>query len=590
MSNRGLQRAVVVAPVTVAAVAVLTAAALIRMALVFQSTWWQDDYVHLADMRDHPLSWGLVFRDYADHLEVIPNLFWWLLPRVTQSSWAPAAIVIVVLSVAASATFYLLLRDLLGNRPAILVPLALYCVSPLSLVSATWLASGIEQFAIQTAFFVAALAMHRYLRRRERRWLATSIAAHLIALLFWQKGALCLPVLLGVELLMVQAEVPLRERLRGLARHWRAWLGHVAVLAGFAALYLSIVDGSERHGGESGGQLAAAGRSAMEVLLPGIFGGPWHRTGAANTLYPVPARGLVVMLAVIAVLLIAVTVWRRTAAAWVWVFAAAYVVSDLAMLLWARSGFLDLVARDPRYVFDAVPVVLLCATAAFVGMPGWRRPPRRLVVELGARATRSLGLAAAVAVAGGSLLTSLQLLPVVQHDHARRYIERVMAVAEPDAGESILDTPSPMDVAGEMSHRRLLWALGRDVQFDQPSLRALRFDDNARLVPVTLDDPALSVRGPVSDCGWPVDTESARLTVLPGDDPEVTLVRLGVLTGAAGTLTVTVAGRQQSLDIPVGPSRAWFRLPRAGGVLWASFESPDGAGACVSDVAAGRLP
>lgn len=574
-------RGLLLGPVTIAALSLLALQLLVRLVIVPQAYWWEDDFIHLADARTKGLSLHLLVADYNDHLEILPNFCSWLLTRVTDSSWAPAAVLIVLLSTAAAVMMLLLLRELFGDRPVILVPFAAYLFSPLLLVPVTWLAAGLEALPMQVAMFGTAWAMLRLRRTGRMHWLVVAVAFHLLGLLTWEKGALVVPFVLGLQLLVADAGLPLRDRLAELRRHWYAWLVHGVLLAAYAALYLTVVDGSERKPVHGAQYLDGARTTLFKVLVPGLVGAPWRRGDALNTLYPTPGTPLAIACAVLLVALIAVTAYRRRgAAAAAWLLATGYVAVDIGLMLWGRAGFLELVARDPRYIADAVPVVLLCATAAFVGPPEER-----------SSSTPWSGLARAGAVAAvlsaAGLLTTFQLGPVLHHDYARRYVEGVLARSDPDPGTSIADTQVPPLVSGNVDHRQLLLAMGRDVTLDQPSTRMLAFDADARLVPVTVRDPILQERGPVRDCGWPVQNLPQGIATVPAGAGRGTLLRLGTVSGVSGTLTVRVGDVQQSVDINPGLGFAYFSVTAPEGDVVVSFDSNDHGGTCVTDLLLG---
>jgi hypothetical protein len=568
--------------VTVAAVSMIALQLVVRLVIVPQAYWWEDDFTHLASARSEGLSWSFLVSDYNDHLEILPNFCSWILTRVTDSAWAPAAVLILLLSMAASITFLLLLRELLGDRPAILAPLAAYLFSPLLLVPATWLAAGLEALPMQVSMFGTAWAMLRLRRTGGLRWFAAAVPFHLLGLVTWEKGVLVLPFVLGLQLLVAEAGQPLVARLSRLRRRWYAWATHLALLAAYVALYLNVVDGSERKQVHGVQYIEGARTTLFKVLVPGLIGAPWKRGDALNTLYPSPATALVIACAVLLGLLASVTLYRhRGAAATAWLLAAAYVAVDIGLMLWGRAGFLELVARDPRYIADAVPVVLVCATAAFLGPPTESRQPARWSGLVPAAA-----VAALLAVAG--LLTTFQLAPELHHDYARHYVVGVLARSDPDPGSSIVDTNVPPLVSGNVDHRQLLLAMGRDVTFNQPSTRMLAFDANARLLPITVGAPVLQVRGPVRDCGWPVQHFPQGIATVPPAAGRGMVLRLGTVTGVIGTLTVRVGDVEQSVEISPGVGFAYFYLDAPAGDVVVSFDSDDHSGACVADLLLGH--
>lgn len=576
-------RGLLLGPVAVTAAAMVALQFLVRLVIVPQAYWWEDDFFHLAEARTKGLTADFLVSDYNDHLEILPNFLWWLLAQATGSSWAPAATLILVFSVAASAMMFALLRELFGSRPAILVPFAAYLFSPLFLAAYTWLAACIDSLPMQIALLGTAWAMIRLGRTGRRRWWVLALVLHGVGLLAWEKGALVLPFALGLQLLVVDAGQPLRARLASLRRHWLAWTSHLVLLASFAAVYLQVVDGSERQEVSGVDYLGAVRTSLFRVLVPGLLGAPWKRGDAINTVYPDPGTALAIVSAVLLGALVLLSFLRTgRAAAGPWLLAAAYVGADVTLMLWGRAGFLTLVSRDPRYITDAVPVVLVCATAAFLGT---RSAPRA------SWTWRSLVPAGAVAgiIAAGSLLTTFQLAPVVQHEYARNYVEGVLVRSDPDPGTSIIDTPVPKLVSGNVDHEDLLWAMGRRATFNQPSTRMMVFDEAARLVPVTILEPLIEEKGPVADCGWPVADRPRTIARVPAHSRTGLVLRAGNLSGVAGTLTIAVGGVEQSVGVDAGLASTYFYFERPSGDIQASFDDDDdaGGGTCVTDLLLG---
>jgi hypothetical protein len=573
---------VVLGPVSVAALSMLALQLVVRVVIVPQSFWWEDDFFHLAQARTEGLSAGFLVSDYNDHLEILPNFLSWLLTRLTDSAWAPAAVLILLLSTAASVAVLLLLRELFGDRPAILVPFAAYLFSPLLLVSVTWLAAAVEALPMHVALFGTAWAMLCLRRTGRLRWLWIALALELVGLLAWEKGVLVLPFVLGLQLLVADAGRPVRERLADLRRYWYGWVAHGVLVAGFVVLYLVVVDGSERRPVHGVDYLDAARTTLFEVLVPGLFGAPWHRGNAENTLYPDSGTGLVVVTAVALAVLVAASVVRnRGAAALAWLLAVGYVGVDIGLMLWGRAGFLELVARDPRYVTDGVPVVIVCATAAFLGPPSDQR--RSATVR---SLAPSAGVAALLTVAG--LLTTFQLVPVLRHDYSRTYVEGVLARSDPDPGTSIVDTRVPTLVSGNVDHRDLLLSMGRHTTFNQPSPRMLAFDADARLSEVAIPDPVLQRVGPRRDCGWAVHDLPEGVGSVPAGAARGSVLRLGTLSGVPGTLTVRVGDVEQTILVAPGLNAAYFYLDRPAGDIVVTFDSENDGGVCVTDVLLGQ--
>lgn len=574
-----------VSRVSLAAAGLVVLQFLVRLALVPQSYWWQDDFLHLETARRLGFTTDLLVRDYNDHLELVPNAVYWLLTQVTTDSFAPAAVVLLVLQLVASVLMWLLLREIFGDKPALLVPFAAYLFTPILLVPLSWLAAGLEAWPLQIALLGTALGMVRLGSGGGRGWLWFATAAHVFGLVSWEKSLLVLPAVLGIQLLVVDMGRPWRLRLHHVAAHRAAWLWQLGIATVYLLLYASVVDGSEQAPtqAEYG---RAVGDVVFRVLLPGLFGGPWRATGALNTIFPDPGQTLVVGFAVLAAGIVALT-FRRNGiqALGPWVLVLLYVGADIALLLAGRTSFLLLVARDPRYVADAVPIVLIGATAAFLGASQIRRGQEAATPSPSLSSFAWPGvLAAALTVSG--LLTTLLLFPTLTHDTTREYVSEVLARTDEEPAGSVVDTAVPTYVVAVADHRLVLSALGRSVGFDQPSTDMRIFDGRADLVPVRLVDPVLSVDGPGAACGWVVNDRDRVLAPIAVEN-NARLLQVGVLSGHEGVLTMTIGETVQSMPVTPGLSTASFVFPSARGDVEARFETEAGEPACISDLVYG---
>ena len=566
--------------VTVAAVLLVALQAVVRLVVTLPSYFWQDDFIHLEAARREGLSWEFLLRDYNDHLEIGINATYWLLSTVADRSFVPAALLICALQALAGVLFWRLLRAVFGAGPLILAPLTLYLFTPLALVTSTWLAAGLQAVSYQIALFTTMLALLRLHATSRRRWAVLSVVAYAVGMLFWEKAVLILPTAVALLVVVVWRDAPVRERVARFAQRWRLWTVHAAVMVGYVGVYLAVTDGSER------GEVAAAPylRSALtmlaQVFVPGVIGGPWHTTGAENTLYPESTPLLVLACAlVLAVVVAASFVVSGRAAVAPWFLAALYLAGDIALMLWGRADYLTLVDRDPRYLADAVPVFALCATAAF-SPPD----PRRRATDH--PAARSAATTATALLLSSCLLTTFLLAPVLQRSYAHNYVDGLIAEFERHPGTSIVNEAAPILVAA-LDQRSLLAGVGYDAPFDQSGTGMQMFDSLAQLREVSLVDTTVEETGPEPDCGWPV----ARRPVLIGELPESSLrsyvLQLGYVTGVPARLVVEVDGLRQAVDVQPGIGLASYVVTSRSGpiVAWTRRTT---AGVCVSDMAAGR--
>jgi hypothetical protein len=566
--------------VTMGALVLIGGQALLRLTIGLGSYFWQDDFIHLDRARAVGWSGSYLVRDYNDHVEVGTNLVYLLLAHGPPLTFVPAALVMCLLQLVASLLFWRVLAAVLGaQQPLVWVPLTAYLFSPLGLVSATWLAAALQALSYQIALFAVLLAMNRLHRGGGPRWAAVSLGSFVLGMTFWEKSALVLPTVAALLLVVVWHQQPWRQRMASMWQHRWVWALHIGAMAAYLAAYFTITDGSERSEVAAAPYLRAALTTVMEVFTPGILGGPWHSAGAENTLFPHSGDILVAVCLLVILLLVAWSVRLAGLSALPpWGLAAAYVCGDVALMLWGRAGYLTLVDRDPRYLADAVPVVLLCATAAFA--IGFRSRP-----ALDRAALWSASISASALLLASCLLTTFLLAPVVQRTYSRDFVRGLVETFESRPGVSVVNTDSPPAIAA-IDQRGLLSAVGFDAPFDQPGTDMSMFDSLARLRPVELRDTTLSQAGPRPDCGWPVTRARTTLGELPPGPGRGYLLRLGYVSGVDARLWVEVGGQRQALDMTAGVGHAWFVVSGQEGEI-AAWSRRTLLGVCVADVSAG---
>ncbi|TKJ20666.1 hypothetical protein [Blastococcus sp. CCUG 61487] len=559
----------------------------VRALVVVPSYYWQDDFVHLYLARELGLSREFLVRDHNDHLEIGANLLHWLLGRTATTSFLPAALGLLGLQLIASLLLLALLRELFGRSPWLLVPFAGYLFTPLALPVATWWSSGLEALPLQIGMLLALLGLVRALRRRSAGWAAVSVAGHALGLLAYEKALLVLPTLIAVLVLVEWAGVPAGRRLGLLARNWRYLLGHVLLVAAYVPLYLAVVDpspGTESDGGSAG---AWVGYTVFRLLLPGMFGGPWTSPESDDdTRLPPVEEPVAVALAVLAVAVVALSVWlrgRRALAGWLLV--AGYVAVDLALVVVGRSRLLEMVTGDPRYLADALPVVAIGCCAAFSGPLVQRRVPRWLPRLAGSLAA---ALAVSAPLVAGAVVSTALVAEEMQHRQSRDYVAAVLQAMADRPGASVVSSQPPWDVNifGYPGLREMMLALGRDVDFDLPGTEMHMFDGSGELRPITVIG-RLQASGPVPGCGWPVNPGGQRLAELARGTGAAEVVRLGYLAGEGATLTLAVGDDEQELRVPPGAGQAFFVVTGQHGPVEIRADDAGASGVCVSDLVAG---
>ncbi len=569
--------------VIVAAVGLIVGQAVVRSLVVAGSWWWQDDFIHLDSARRLGLSQDFLVRDYHGHLEPGQYFVVWLVGHIDPGSFVPAAVTLVVLQALASLLLFVVLVQLFGRSPWLLVPFAAYLFTPLGLATGSWFAAGLQAYPLQIALLTALLGLVRFETTGHARWLVLSVAAHVLGLAFWEKAVLILPVLLAIAVLVLSQGLTVRRRWERLwDRRW-FWAAQVAVLACYLALYLTVTD--SRVVRTDRGLDATLHDLYLRTLLPGLFGGPWSGTGALNTVFPNTTASLQVLFAVLTAVLVAASLVRRGPAACAgWLLCVGYLAADTALLVAGRGDYLGLVARDPRYLTDALPILVIGVCAAFAG-PSRSAATRPRSTRSARRPGTLVALLATGAVTVSGLVTTTHMAEAVQHRQSEDYVDNLTSELRLTPGASVLLSPVPFDVtSAELP--AVLRAMDRQQALDRPGTSVQLVAPTGRLVAADAVGFDVDVDGPTPDCGWLVGTDPRQLTFLPDPGVGQQLLRLGFVSGGAGVLHLAVGAHEQAVVYPAGLGTLYFMITGQSGHVRAWIEQKSG-GVCLTELQRG---
>jgi hypothetical protein len=437
---------------------VLCGLALIAAQLIWKSVFLghfffrQDDF-HVFELAlAHPFSWQYLTFVGAGHL--IPGVYAiaWVIARVSLYNWALASAVTVVILACADLAALRLLRTLFGNRPAILIPLAVYLLCPLTMPDTGWWSSAVESLPLQLAVFMALNAQVQYVRTR-RVWHAFAVAAWLVFGLAFFEKAMVLPLLLLGVTSGFLAEGPwLRAIGRSLISYWQGWALQLAVLVGYGAvLATSLRTSSVRPGipGASAGIFTFIFEIVKDTFVPGAIGGPWQwfPSQDAEYAYSAPPAALAWLSLIVAAAVVLASIWSRRHAWRAWAILAGWLAAaDMAPVLLGRISELGpgLLGLETRYVADAVPVLAVCLGLAFWPAAGQRDAARRPAPVTESQLGRLAAAAAVGAFAIGSVWSVQAYQNVTTSVPDQIYIANARAaVAEAPSGTVIADQPVP---------------------------------------------------------------------------------------------------------------------------------------------------
>jgi hypothetical protein len=343
--------------VRLAALALIAAALVWKGTLFAQGYFFGDDFNYVARASEQGFGFDFLTSAYGPKLLPVGFALAWLVTRISVYNWPLAWAVLLALQAGASLAVYRLLRALFGARTAILIPLAFYLFTPLTLGGLLWWAAGLEAVPLQLAIALALTSHVLYVRTGRRShavaacgWFAFGLAS------FFLKAAVAIPLLV---LLVPPAYEGGRAAVRRAAP---LWAGYAAILVPCAIFYLVRADTSEQpvqipHLDDS---LLFLGRLVGRTYPSVAVGGPgrWYG-GLADPPAAVQALGLVILAG-----FVLFTIVRRRKAWRAWAILAAYLVlADYLPVLLGRGTF-EMQALEPRYLADAALATALCGALA----------------------------------------------------------------------------------------------------------------------------------------------------------------------------------------------------------------------------------
>jgi hypothetical protein len=573
----------------------------------------QDDYFTFDRALTGELSWGNLTALMAGHLSPLGFALSWLLAHASLYNWTLTASVVMVAVAAASVALLGALRTLFGDRPRILVPLAVYLFSPLALAAVDWWSVAVQALGLELSIFMALAAHVRYLRDGRTRQLVAAGCWLVVGMLAVEQGALVPLLLFALTTAFFVEGRWSRAVVTAARRYWRGWALYGALLTGYWLFYTTSMPSTPAQAGDPGlvGRVGGFLSPLLgTTLVPGALGGPWRWSvpgyGYAQPLPPVALQELswvVGLLIVAASCLYRVRAWRAWAILLGWIAAA-----DVLPVALGSSAAPALQGLQVRYAADGMAVAALCLGLAFLPLAGEEggyrfEPP--MAPEM--RSTVKSGVTLLVAAFLAGSFWSLQALAqATSTTAARAYIATArQALAHAPSGSVIADSPTPamiMDpvffgpqastshVLGPLTsasqRQNLIWAALPSGVF--PHLMV--FDGRGRLRPAVLAGlssgpaPARAAGHPTHGC-WPLSPAGTTIP-LPGNLYAWTwIVRLDH-SGPADSLTVDMGGQPVTAILPAGSYSYYVPVVGSGNAVTIRMAS-GGSGRCLSGVTVG---
>jgi len=606
--------------------------------------YFRQDDIHFTELALHSrLGWGYLSYVGSGHLHPGVLLIVWVLARVALYNWGAASAVLLVMLTTTSLAAWRLLRALIGSRPALLIPLALYLATPLTFPNDSWWQSGIESAPIQAVIFLALLAHIHYVRSGRTRDLVAAAAWLTVGLFFFEKAAV-IPVILFVVTAGFLVDGPLAVTVRqSLRRYWRAWLTYGGLVAIYGAVLIYALQKSTVKPAPTSLStgLTFAGDVIKDTLLPGLLGGPlnwWFTPGDAIAYSAPPTQFMWLALLVVAAV-VAASIRTRGAAWRAWAMLAAWIaLADIAPVLLGRlnnmGNFTWLFELDTRYVADAAPVAAICVALAFWPVvqpgrtapaplplaeqippslaepmpPGQAEPPRRSREYFTSQTWRvvGVGLTGVMVVCSVISVSHYEDVTATANAAGQQYLANARAslAANLPPGTVILNEAMPGNImTRDFYLGDALQSAALGPMATTPTARAVHWTqspsgniDNLAMFGTdgTLDRAlvfgAHSVPEPHAAKCWQFRRDKAVIRFVAPSAAFTGLMRLGYYADAAasgGIVTVSYGSAARQFTIETGLHSVYLQV--TGSATGVTVQVPPPGNVCVGDVEAGNL-
>jgi hypothetical protein len=185
---------------------------------------------------------------------------------------------------------------------------------------------------------------------------------------------------------------------------------------------------------------------------------------------------------------------------------AGYLAADIFLLSAARLGFVGpVIGSDPRYIADAIPVVVIIGALAFLPPATSEQPQEARPATPGDLRLRRVAVPAAL-FAVGAIVSSALAIPAAQNRGARRYAANLSTELRVYPERSLFDGGVP--AAAMLPVFADEWRLSRVVGLSRPTARLdatadalFMADADGWMRPFEFYFPARSVPGSVFQCG-----------------------------------------------------------------------------------------
>ncbi len=590
---------------------------LAAIALIAGQLWWkahlltqfyfrQDDF----EIMDHALSsrfsLGFLFSINGGQGRLTPGDLGvtWVMVRLSLYDWTLASIFTIALLAAAGFAMLRVLWLIFGKRPAILIPLAIYLFSPLTLPGLSFWATTMLWLPLQVSILMALGSHMKYLRSGRFGHAIAAAAWLAVGMLFDEQGMLVPLLVFAVTAGYFVPGGWLRAAREAIATYWQAWVLYGVLMVSYIVLFVIELQSSTQQPHRPGlfsGVLALISTMSRVSFVSAAFGGPWSWYSPGGDYgYAVETTPATQICWALAIIVIGLSLWYRRHALRAWLILVCWLLlADLGPVVIARVSAISatLLGLDLHYLADAAPILALCLGLAFWPVIGEERPYRSATPS-----RRLLTPVSCVAVGcflASSIWTGNLYLKDTSSAVPRSYIATArVALAEAHPGTVIVPgtTPSNVMFGGYLGSAaqtsRVLGPLAPSssrIRFTtQPKgliSNLMIFDSLGRLLPA-VEIGTVSARPPTKRGCWPIGP--ATTIPLTGSVFDYGWIVQLFYAGPATTAQLRFGSGTSNVLLPAGKHDVYIPVTGAGNDVQLRRLS-GGPTACVSSLTVGLL-
>lgn len=558
--------------------------------------WWaltgswfmMDDFAFMSRASNMPFGWAYLSETYGGHFMPAGFLITWALNHWFPYRWSAWSSVLLVMQIVAAIGMLKLLVSAFGIRRAILPLLIGYLTLVFTFPAGIWYAAGINQLPMQIALTFGLAAHLTHLRTKSRSSLITSLALVAVALCFYEKSLMLVPIFWLVALGWF-SRGELTHRIQYLWENYRpAMVAYGALSAGFLAIYAHFVTGVEKPAGD----LVAT--PMLQTLAGRAFptaavGGPlnWEALGGGPIANP---SDLVVLGAWACIGLLVYGAHRtriRTRRAWILI--AFGLVANVVILSATRANIVGpAVGLEYRYQTENSLLWLMSIGLAYLPLLGAVQTVElREGADLSYESPSIIQGVTAVVAAAGLFSTTTYMTGWEKSNAAPAFFGNLInsSKAAPNKPVPMADLGLPQTIMWsyrfpENIYSHVFRQLKLPLTYPDSTIDSLYALDSTGTVSPVLLEPARQIV-PTEGCGYKLGSSSTRI---PFDGPisgDGWWVRLEYIAQRDSDMNLYIGQEHYTFNLPAGMHGVFFKAQGKFDAMSVSVSSSDD-GVCVT--------